>query len=265
MSNDEAAGNDTGGDADERALMRTGMHDNASWRVFTIMSEFVQGFNFLARFDHSVTFFGSARMKDTDPYYVQARELAKRLAGKGYSIVTGGGPGIMAAANHGALDADGTSVGINIQLPHEQRINRFVRDYVTLKYFFSRKVMLDFSAEAYVFFPGGYGTMDEYFELLTLIQTGKVEHGVPVVMVGTAFWSPLVTWMRTQMLEKLSAINPPDLDLFILTDDLDVAVAAIDEGMASVHADRAKTRGHTHLSPEEKIGQATRPMAGTEQ
>src|ERR671933_249925 len=184
---------------------------NPTWRIFRIMSEFVDGFTFLARVQRSVTFFGSARLPTTHPYYQLARELGQRLARQGYTIVTGGGPGIMQAANQGAYDVDGDSVGLNIQLPHEQRINPYVRRSMSFHYFFSRKVMLDFSAEAYVFFPGGYGTMDEFFELVTLVQTGKLSRDVPIIMMGRAFWEPLAKWMEESMLNQLQTIAPADL------------------------------------------------------
>src|SRR5262249_8270444 len=156
----------------------------------------------LAQIQHSVTVFGSARLPEDHPYYQLARQLGQRLAQASYTVVTGGGPGVMQAANQGALEVGGDSVGINIQLPHEQRINPFVRRSISLHYFFSRKVMLDFSAEAYVFLPGGFGTLDELFEVLTLIQTGKIEDCVPVILLGHDYWAPLVSWLRDTLLAK---------------------------------------------------------------
>jgi uncharacterized protein (TIGR00730 family) len=155
----------------------TELEISPSWRIFRIMSEFVDGFTFLARIQRSVTIFGSARLAEDNAYYILARELGRRLAGLGYTVVTGGGPGVMQAANQGATEAGGDSVGINIQLPHEQRVNPYVTRSISFHYFFSRKVMLDFSAEAYIFFPGGYGTLDEFFELITLVQTGGLLEG----------------------------------------------------------------------------------------
>src|SRR5262249_281365 len=160
---------------------------NPTWRIFRIMSEVVEAVTFPARIERSVTIFGSARLPDNHPSFQLARRLGERLARDGYTVVTGGGPGVMQAANQGAYEAGGDSVGINIQLPHEQRTNPFVRRSISLHYFFSRKVMLDLSAEAYVFFPGGFGTLDELFEVLTLIQTGKMERCVPVVLMGREF------------------------------------------------------------------------------
>lgn len=238
---------------------------NPSWRIFRIMSEFVEGFTFLANIHKSVTFFGSARLPEDNRYYKMAYDLGKQLAEKGYTIVTGGGPGIMQAGNQGAYDAHGKSVGINIQLPMEQRVNPYVKQSISLHYFFSRKVMLDFSAEAYVFFPGGYGTMDEFFELVTLIQTGKMSKEVPVVMMGVDFWKPLADWMEGTMLNELKAIGPQDLDLWTLTDDIDEAVGLITRQVDKQEAQRIEQKGTTAKSPEDKLKEATRPMAGTEQ
>src|SRR5215510_10448807 len=205
---------------------------NPTWRIFRIMSEFVEGFTFLARIQKSVTIFGSARLSEDHPYYQRARELGRQLALRGYTIVTGGGPGAMQAANQGAFEVGGNSVGLNIQLPDEQRTNRYVKQGISFNYFFSRKVMLDFSAEAYIFFPGGYGTLDEFFELLTLIQTGKMECCVPVILIGTDFWAPLCDWLRGTLLEQLQSISPADLTIWTLTDDLDEAMRLINEGVA---------------------------------
>lgn len=238
---------------------------NPSWRIFRIMSEFVEGFTFLAQIEKSVTFFGSARLPETHPYYKLAYTLGKRLAEQGYTIVTGGGPGIMQAGNHGAYDANGKSVGINIQLPMEQRVNPYVKQSMSLHYFFSRKVMLDFSAEAYVFFPGGYGTMDEFFELVTLIQTGKMSRDVPVIMMGKSFWQPLADWMEGTMLKELHVIGEGDLDLWTLTDDIEEAVQLITQQVDKQEAKRVDRKGTTAKSPEDKLTEATRPMAGTEQ
>lgn len=238
---------------------------NPVWRVMRIMSEFVEGFTFLSRIERSVTFFGSARSEPGDRYYKMARDLAKRLAQRGYTIVTGGGPGIMQAGNQGATDGGGNSVGLNIQLPTEQRVNAYVRESMSFHYFFSRKVMLDFSAEAYVFFPGGFGTMDEFFELVTLVQTGKLERMVPIILIGRDYWEPLISWMKQQMLMHLNAIAPTDLTIWTLTDDLDEAVSIVERGIRTQTEERYVRTGHTRLAPEERLQQATRPMTGTEQ
>jgi uncharacterized protein (TIGR00730 family) len=238
---------------------------NPTWRIFRIMSEFVEGFTFLARVQRSVTFFGSARLAEAHPYYHLARQLAQRLARAGYTIVTGGGPGIMQAANQGACDVGGDSVGLNIQLPHEQRINPYVRRSMSFHYFFSRKVMLDFSAEAYVFFPGGFGTLDELFEVLTLLQTGKMACCVPVLLIGTDFWAPLCDWLRCTLLEQLQSIAPADLHLWTLTDDLDEAVRRIEQGVAAHVQRHTAATGRPQRTAEDRLRQATHPMAGTEQ
>jgi len=237
----------------------------ASWRIFRIMAEFVDGFTFLAHIQRSVTVFGSARLDESHPYYAMARTLAQRLAADGYTIVTGGGPGVMQAANQGACDADGNSVGINIQLPHEQRVNPYVRQSISFNYFFSRKVMLDFSAEAYIFFPGGFGTLDEFFELITLVQTRKMDTIVPIILIGRAYWGPLLTWMEDEMLLNLGAIAPRDLRIWTLTDDLDEAVRLVESGVRTQVERRVSETGRAHRTSDDKLRQATKPMAGTEQ
>jgi uncharacterized protein (TIGR00730 family) len=238
---------------------------NPVWRILRIMSEFVEGFEFLANIEKSVTFFGSARLSETHPYYQLARQLAARLVQAGYTIVTGGGPGIMQAANQGAYEAGGNSVGLNIQLPAEQRINRYVKHGMSFHYFFSRKVMLDFSAEAYIFFPGGFGTLDEFFELITLAQTGKIDRTIPIVLMGRSYWEPLVHWMKTVLLDGLQTIAPGDLDLWTLTDDLDEAVRVIEAGLQAQAEQRRPGAGTVRKTPDDKLRQATRPMSGSEQ
>lgn len=242
---------------------------NPTWRIFRILSEFVDGFTFLAGIQRSVTFFGSARLPESDRYYQLARELGRRLAAEGYTIVTGGGPGIMQAGNQGALEGAGAaserSVGLNIQLPREQRTNPYVRQSWSFHYFFSRKVMLDYSAEAYVFFPGGFGTLDEFFELITLIQTGKMDRTVPIVLIGGEFWAPLVEWMRGVLLNRFGTIAPADLSIWTLTDDLDDAVRIVEQGVRHRVGQRVAATGREHCTPDEKLRQATHPMSGSEQ
>lgn len=205
-------------------------HDgNFSWRVFRIMSEFVDGFEFLSNLDHTVTFFGSARLREDNPYYTQARELAYRLSQHGFTIVTGGGPGIMEAGNRGATEAGGKSVGLNIELPLEQEFNPYVKQGIGFHYFMSRKFMLDYSALAYVFFPGGFGTLDELFTISTLIQTGKADRDVPIVLFGREFWGPLLDWTRRELVEHWHTVAPRDLEIWQLTDDLDEAVRMVCE------------------------------------
>jgi len=196
-----------------------------TWRALRIMGEFVEGFDALAAVGPAVSVFGSARIGRGDPSYRMARSLARKLAKHGYAIITGGGPGIMEAANRGARDAGGVSVGCNIELPFEQGLNEFVTLGMEFRYFFVRKTMFVKYAEAFCIFPGGLGTLDELFEALTLIQTGKVRH-FPVVLFGKAYWSGLIDWMRVTALEG-GKISPEDLTIFTITDDVDEAVSVI--------------------------------------
>lgn len=200
-----------------------------SWRVFRIMSEYVDGFEFLSKLDRTVTFFGSARLPETSPYYEKARDLAYRLATEGYTIVTGGGPGIMEAGNRGAAEAGGKSIGLNIELPLEQEFNPYVKQGIGFHYFMSRKFMLDYSALAYVFFPGGFGTLDELFTISTLIQTGKADRDVPVLLIGREFWTPLLDWIKTSHAGIWRTVSPQDLDIWRVTDNLAEAVKLICE------------------------------------
>ncbi|MEM8834768.1 MAG: TIGR00730 family Rossman fold protein [Planctomycetota bacterium] len=190
-----------------------------SWRVLKIMSEFVDGFETLATLPPAVSIFGSARTPPTDPVYEQARALAAEFATRGLAVITGGGPGIMEAANRGACDAGGVSVGLNIALPHEQEPNPYQTIKLDFNYFFCRKVMFVKYARAFVIFPGGFGTMDEFFEALTLIQTDKIAP-FPVVCVGTEFWSGLHDWIRATLRDHYKTIGADDLDLVVLTDDI---------------------------------------------
>lgn len=206
------------------------------WRIFRIMAEFVDGWQFLADFTKAVTFFGSARFAPADKWYQEASKLANMLAKSGFSIITGGGPGIMEAANRGAYEAAegadgkskiGDSIGLNIKLPFEQRINRFVKKAVAFHYFFVRKVMLSYYAQAYVFFPGGYGTMDEMFELVTLIQTKKINVKVPVVLIGKEFWGPIDEFIKERVYKKFQAIDKEDISIYTITDSADEAYEII--------------------------------------
>jgi uncharacterized protein (TIGR00730 family) len=190
-------------------------------RLAVIHDEIHEGICFVDSFDKSVTFFGSARFKEDNLHYQQAKNLASRISTElGFAVVSGGGPGIMQAANHGAHEAGGESIGLTIKLPNEQTTNPYVGRNVGFHYFFTRKVALTFSAEVYVYFPGGFGTLDELFEILTLVQTGKIDR-VPVILVGADFWKPLDHFIRQSMLDLHSTISPEDLDLYTITDNED--------------------------------------------
>ncbi|OGG69999.1 Rossman fold protein, TIGR00730 family [Candidatus Kaiserbacteria bacterium RIFCSPLOWO2_02_FULL_45_11b] len=193
-----------------------------SWRVFRIMSEFVQGFEVLRKYGLAATFWGSARLQPNDPYYKAAEELAAKLAKKGFTIISGGGPGIMEASNVGAFKVGGNSIGLNIQLPFEQKLNPYTTESLNFDFFFSRKVMLTFASEVYVYFPGGFGTLDELFEIITLIQTKKIEK-LPVILYGRDFWEPLIRFFEKDLLKKYKTISKEDLELFHVTDSVDEA------------------------------------------
>ena len=208
----------------------TDFRSGASWRIFRIMAEFIEGFEFLADLKKEVTFFGSARIPSTDYYYKEARKLGTLLGKDGYTIITGGGPGIMEAGNRGAVEAGAQSIGLNIQLPSEQRINRYVRKGKAFYYFFTRKVMLSISAQAYVFFPGGYGTLDECLEILTLIQTKKMCR-IPIVLFGEKFWKGFFTWVQQELVPN-KYISSDDLNLFTIVDTAEDACKIIKEATA---------------------------------
>ena len=201
---------------------------NDSWQIFKVMSEFVEGFEKMNKIGPSVTIFGSARTKKDTPHYKLAQKIAKKLAKEGFGIITGGGPGIMEAANKGAQKGGGASAGLNIVLPFEQEANPYIDPdkMVDFKYFFVRKVMFVKYAQAFVVLPGGFGTLDELFEALTLIQTKKIEK-FPVILVDTNFWEGLVTWLKEKLQKEYQYIGPNDLDLIHLTDDPDEVVKII--------------------------------------
>jgi uncharacterized protein (TIGR00730 family) len=214
----------------EQEMLDHGTEDLSitSWRIFRVMAEFVAGFDLLRKYDLAATVFGSARSLPTDHWYKEAHKLSYMLAKHGFAMVTGGGGGIMGAANKGAYEAGGASVGLNIRLPHEQHLNSYVTDSETFRYFFPRKVMLSFASEVYIYFPGGFGTLDEFFEILTLVQTGKIAH-IPIVLVGKAYWDPMVAWCKTTLLMEHKTISEKDLDLFVVVDSADEAHAYICE------------------------------------
>lgn len=189
------------------------------WRIFRIMAEFVEGFETMAKIKPSVIVFGSARSKPGEKYYKLTEEVSKALVKKGFGITTGGGPGIMEAANKGAMEAGGSSTGINIELPHEQGANQYIDSdkLLNFRYFFVRKLMFFKYAQGYILMPGGFGTVDEGFEVLTLIQTGKTDK-FPIVLMGKEFWNPLIDWIKEYQLKK-GYISPGELNLFSITDD----------------------------------------------
>jgi hypothetical protein len=198
---------------------------NESWRVFRIMAEFVEGIETLSDVDNAVTIFGSARVKPDDIYYQKTENLTRLLVQNGFSVITGGGGGIMEAANKGASEAGGKSVGMNIQLPFEQKPNAYANIHLHYKYFFIRKVMFVKYAVAYVILPGGFGTMDELFEALTLIQTKKIK-SFPLILMGSEYWRGLVDWLKKTMLQE-GKISPADLDLIQIVDEPEEVVKLI--------------------------------------
>jgi uncharacterized protein (TIGR00730 family) len=199
-------------------LTKEELHETARERVSVIAKEFTDGFAFLENYPRSVTFFGSARNKEDDMYYAKARSLAGRIVTElHYAVVSGGGPGVMEGANRGAAEHGGESVGLTIELPEGQATNPYINKHEDFYYFFARKVCLSFSAEAYVFFPGGFGTLDEMFEILTLVQTHKIEK-VPIVLVGSEYWNILDEFMKKQLLAR-GLIDTEDVTLYTITDD----------------------------------------------
>ncbi len=226
---------------EDRRLLRSAPYadttflDSDAWRALRIEGEFVEGFDTLARLGVAVSIFGSARTRPDDPTYRTAEVLGQRLAHKGITVITGGGPGIMEAANKGAAEAGGVSVGLGIELPHEQDINQYCTVRLNFRYFFVRKTMFVKYAQAFVIFPGGFGTFDELFESLVLVQTGKIDH-FPVIMYGSTYWQPLIDWLSSTVLEH-GMIAPVDLELFRVTDNLDEVMAWIEQSF--IEADEA--------------------------
>ncbi len=227
----------------DRKLLQTKPYQDVTfletdaWRSLRILGEFISGFEALARLGPAVTVFGSARTQPTDPMYQAAIALARGLAEAGFTVITGGGPGIMEAANMGAQQGGGLSVGCTIELPNEQRVNDYTDLSVSFRYFFVRKMMFVKYAQGFVIFPGGFGTLDELFESITLVQTDKIEH-FPVVLIGRAYWAGLLEWLRGRV-ESEGKIEGADVDLLRVTDDVDEAVALMVESRARRGAARA--------------------------
>ncbi|WP_173078488.1 TIGR00730 family Rossman fold protein [Phytohabitans rumicis] len=242
-----------GSTADERLLdsrQRAEWKTKDAWRALRILSEFVEGFDTLADLPPAVSVFGSARSKVDSPECEMAERLGAALAHAGYAVITGGGPGVMEAANKGANEAGGLSVGLGIELPFEQGINEWVDMGIDFRYFFARKTMFVKYAQAFVVLPGGFGTMDELFEALTLVQTGKVTR-FPVVLMGSAYWRGLLAWLRETMAAE-SKIGPADLELMLVTDDVDEAVRHIVQADAALAAEQEalKSSAQSSSSPE---------------
>jgi len=213
------------GTTDQRLLDSAGPTDwvhTDPWRVLRIQAEFVEGFGLLAEIGPAITVFGSARTQRDHKEYELSRRLGFQLAKAGYAVITGGGPGVMEAANRGCVEAEGTSVGLGIELPFEQGLNSYVDIGIDFRYFFVRKTMFVKYAQGFVFMPGGFGTLDELFEALVLVQTGKVTR-FPVVLMGSDYWAGLVDWLKTRMVEA-GKISPHDMDLIEITDDVDEVV-----------------------------------------
>jgi uncharacterized protein (TIGR00730 family) len=235
----------TSSTTDQRLLDTRGPSDwvhTDPWRVLRIQSEFVEGFGLLAELPKAVSVFGSARTGPDTEEYALGRRLGRSLARAGFAVITGGGPGVMEAVNRGAMEESGLSVGLGIELPFEQRLNDFVDMGINFRYFFARKTMFVKYAQAFVILPGGFGTLDELFEALTLVQTRKVTR-FPVILLGKHYWSGLIDWIRDSMLPG-GKINPADLELITLTDDVDEAVRLI------VEADRAHAEQIQDVSAE---------------
>ncbi len=201
-----------------------------TWRLFRILSEFIEGFDELSDIGPAVSIFGSARSDKNDRYYKETYKVAALLAKNGYTIITGGGPGLMEAANKGAASNGRLSVGLNITLPTEQKPNKYQNRTLHFRYFFARKVMFVKYAIGYVCMPGGFGTLDEFFEALTLVQTHKI-YPIPLILYGTDFWAPLVDFMKNSMMKKFKTISPEDLDYLVLTDDPNEVLEIIDRHM----------------------------------
>ncbi len=207
---------------DERPLLVCKPNKIESWRIFKIMSEFVEGFDIIRRYALAATFFGSARTSPNDEVFKNATALAGKLAKKDFAIITGGSAGIMQAANKGAFEAGGASVGLNVYLASKQKLNKYLTDQFIFDHFFVRKVMLTYASEVYVYFPGGFGTLDELFEIITLIQTKKIRK-VPIILFNKKYWEPIISVMETTLLKEFSTIDEDDTKIYKIIDSVDEA------------------------------------------
>lgn len=216
------------------------------WRIFRIMAEFVEGFEAMAQVKNGISIFGSARTPENDRYYGMARELAGRLTKKDFTVITGGGPGIMEAANRGAKEAGGVSVGLNIDLPFEQAPNPYIGKVLSFRYFFCRKVMFAKYSHAMIAFPGGFGTLDELFEHLTLVQTLKMQP-IPIILVGKDFWGGMIDWIKNVVLKQYKYVSPVDMDLFKMVDTPEEAVKVLEDWLPSTLEAKAKRVSGRHM------------------
>lgn len=214
--------------AHSRKAITRQLEKETAERLSRIDTEFNDGYKLVHKYNDTITVFGSARYTESHPYYQKAEQIAGALSRQGYTIVTGGGPGIMEAANKGAFQAGCPSVGLGIELPHEQGTNKYVTDSLSFRYFFSRKVMLAFGADGYLFFPGGYGTLDELFEIITLVQTKKMPVA-PIVLVGKNFWRNMDAFIKLYLLEGEHTISPGDENLYTITDDTELIVSIMNK------------------------------------
>jgi uncharacterized protein (TIGR00730 family) len=231
---------------DRKLLMQQPVADTTflesdAWRALRIMGEFIEGFDTLARLGPAVSIFGSARTQPDDPMYEAARTLAARLSEQGFTVITGGGPGIMEAANRGAKEADGVSVGLAVELPHEHGPNPYVDTAQYFRYFFVRKTMFVKYAQAFVIFPGGFGTFDELFESMTLVQTEKIDH-FPIILFGSEYWAGLLDWLRSTVIPA-GNVSPGDLDIIRVCDDIDEIVHVISESYRTRDENGSDTEG----------------------
>lgn len=211
----------------KRKIIEKELRNETSERVTRIDREFDDGFKLINKYNYTVSFFGSARFTEDHPYYQKARDIAASLVKEGFTIVTGGGGGIMEAGDRGASENGGQSIGLNIQLPHEQAPNPYATDEMSFRYFFTRKVILAYGADAYIYFPGGYGTLDELFEIITLIQTKKAPLA-PIILVGNEFWTALDMFIKTYLRDEFHTISPGDEELYTITEDVHVIKAIIE-------------------------------------
>lgn len=217
----------------EKELTVEKINENIDKHIVDITKEFRDGFAFIEKYPKSITFFGSSRLTESSSHYNDAKRLAHKIVtDTGYAIITGGGPGIMEAANSGAIDAHGKSIGLNINIQSEQHTNKYANDSILFDYFFVRKTMLNFAAEAYIFFPGGFGTLDELFGVLTLIQTKKIP-SVPVILFGKDFWNPLKNFLEETVLNQHHTIDTRCMELFVITDSTDNVLKIIKEAPVS--------------------------------